>query len=217
MLDLKKFSKKTVNSLYQWPYNPEETQGYILMKKNKLLFAPTEVVSLEKRPTCFELTGKTSYVHFEPLGGNNLGGNKPGGNNLGGNNNDPIYKKIKDGDRTHVEKKITLLGTFHSHPNGCTENVCYLQPPSTIDITSFRALCIDLELPAHVIVAKDRLFFVKTHAASKPRFDAMFEELTELRDKNLSPETQEPLWFDIARRYPDVMTVEVIDLPAVLR
>jgi len=199
MLDLNKFSKKTVNSLYQWPYNPEETQGYILMKKNKLLFAPTEVVSLEKRPTCFERIGKTSYVNFEPLGGSY---------------NNPIYKKIKNGNQTPVEKEITLLGTFHSHPNGCTENVCYLQPPSTIDINSFRVLCVDLKLPAHVIVAKDRLFFVKTHAATKPRFDALFEELTRLRDKNLSPETQEPLWFDIARRYPDVMNVEVIDFPA---
>ena len=205
MLDLNKFSKKTVNSLYKWPYDPEETQGYILMKKNKLLFAPTEVVSLEKRPTCFTRTGKTSYVHFEPMGGSHLGGN----------HQDPIYKKIKDGDQSHDEKKITLLGTFHSHPNGCTENVCYLQPPSTIDITSFRVLCVDLELPAHVIVAKDRLFFVKTYAASKARFEAMFEELSQLRDKNLSPETQEPLWFEIARRYPDVMNVVVIHLPAI--
>jgi len=106
---------------------------------------------------------------------------------------------------------LQVLGTFHSHPHGCRKDRCFHQPPSIKDLTSFRELSMGpLNLPVHLIITKQGILFVKTHRSNKKRWRAMMKELEALQNKNARPEETEPLWYGIAHRYPDVMSVTVL-------
>lgn len=162
LLDQKKLTRESRAGLSKWPDDPEETQGYVVAKKNGTIeLLPSSYVSLEELPP--ELAG------------------------------------------------LPVLGTFHSHPHGCRKERCFHQPPSLKDLTSFRKLSMGpLNLPAHLIITKQGILFVKTHRSQKPRWQAMMRDLEALQKQNALPEDTEPHWYRIVHRYPDVMSITVL-------
>lgn len=114
---------------------------------------------------------------------------------------------------------VEILGTFHSHPHGChllskfskkNKQRCYHQPPSLKDLISFRKLSINLNLPIHMIITVDRIFFITTFSAPERRFKDMMAQFREHQNKNIMPKVAEPDWFLIANNFTDVMTVDII-------
>ena len=111
--------------------------------------------------------------------------------------------------------EANILGTFHSHPHGChslskKQRRCYHQPPSLKDLISFRKLSINLDLPIHMIVTVNRIFFITTFPAPDGRFKEMMAQFREHQNKNIMPKVAEPDWFSIAKKFTDVMTVDII-------
>ena len=200
-LDLQKINTKSARAMVKWPFAKQETQGYIVLKQGKVTFLPSVFVSVKTSPTGVRVRhvpGSVPEKHYDF----EFNESAPHSNTL-------VYLS----DRKSRRRTVILLGTFHSHPFGCREKLCYHQPPSVIDINSFRRLTMDLGLPAHVVISRKKLYFVRTLAAPQHRFDALVGEFRGLLEENVAPDLQEPRWFEIAGRYRDVMAVDLIVPP----
>ena len=111
----------------------------------------------------------------------------------------------------------TVIGTFHSHPDGCRGNKCFYQPPSIQDLKSLRKLALGpLGLTFHIIVTARKLFVITTFpsrsGALKTQFNQLISMISELKDKDLEPEIQEQRWMAIARKFPTVLEINTIPL-----
>ena len=120
----------------------------------------------------------------------------------------PVETVSLDEIPAKLARRHNVIGTFHSHPFGCHSSRCYHQPPSLKDLESFRRLSLGpVGLPVHLIVTKGGIVFVKTHRSSKKRWNEMMKKLGALQQKKNMPREQEPLWYNLAAEFPDVMTV----------
>ena len=125
-----------------------------------------------------------------------------------------VLFEIPPNIKAHAAEGFQIIGTFHSHPYGCTNNKCYYQPPSVTDFNSVNTLCSRLGFCEHVIVTKDRLFIIRfIRNLDIKRFGALMKSLEKLRLKNLSVQQQEPLWVEIVNKYKDVVCMEVVPNP----
>lgn len=104
-----------------------------------------------------------------------------------------------------------IVGSFHSHPSGCSAHQCYYQPPSITDLQSVNKMCKNMGLCEHVIVTEGRLLAFKFERnCSVDRFTQMMERLAELKRLNEDPERHDAKWFSIVKDYPDVFTIKKI-------
>jgi len=109
----------------------------------------------------------------------------------------------------------TYLASFHSHPTHCSTSEpgrCFYQPPSNIDLQTFRQMCETLGMCTHVVVAdRSRLFIVRILHSGAPDFSLMlktFENLNNLEIQNI--EDHEFQWLKIALEFPHIISVQVI-------
>jgi hypothetical protein len=164
------FSDATQTGFITWPFERDETQGYIMQQTNG---------KIDLRP----------HAH--------------------------VYEDRLPADVKRWPGKI--IGTFHSHPDGCRGNSCYYQPPSVQDLESLRALAKgSLNLTFHIIVTAKKLFLIESssdHSAkSQAAFDNLVYRVTQLKDADHSPAVQESRWMRIAGEYPNLITVATLPI-----
>ena len=123
-----------------------------------------------------------------------------------------IPKNVKS--HLAANPSLKLIGSFHSHPHGCTKNKCYYQPPSVTDFNSVHTICDTLGYCEHVVITKDFLFVIKfTRHPDIVRFTRLMDLLETLRIKNLDPPAHESEWNSIVEQYTDIVQIERIPTP----
>lgn len=164
------FSDSTQTGFITWPFERDETQGYIMQQRNG---------QVDLRP----------HAH--------------------------VYEDRLPADVKRWSGKI--IGTFHSHPDGCRGNSCYYQPPSVQDLESLRALATGpLELTFHIIVTAKKLFLIESSPSRSAQTQTAFQDLirrvTALKDGDPAPGAQETRWMAIARQFPQLLKVTTLPI-----